>query len=183
MKIFPRTSTDYVLLGIWHSANIANVLSKKVLGSSVEASHSLNTAQSPPFEGRGTTVVEETGQEIHSVVDNTGGDGIRRQRQVDQRTNYTSHPADAPNGEHVHQQNECITVSAATSNALDMGRIVGSLRGNNAFPVSDNHKGVFTPSAIKAHRPGRGTEQLLSAVSICERKDGAVHPVRPLGEE
>ena len=78
MKIFPRTSTDYVLLGIWHSANIANVLSKKVLGSSVEVRRSLNTARSPPFEGRGTTVVEETGQEIHSVVDNTGGDGIRR---------------------------------------------------------------------------------------------------------
>ena len=183
MKIFPRTSTDYVLLGIWHSANIANVLSKKVLGSSpVEVRRSLNTARSPPFEGRGTTVVEETGQEIHSVVDNTGGDGIRRQRQADKRTNYTSHPADAPSGEHVHQQNECITVSAATSNALDAGRIVGPLRGNNAFPVSDNHKGLFTPSAIKAHRPGRGTEQPLS-VSICKRKDGAVHPVRPLGEE
>ena len=84
MKIFPRTSTDYVLLGIWHSANIANVLSEKVLGSSVEVRRSLNTARSPPFEGCGTTVVEETGQEIHSVVDNTGGDGIRSRRQADQ---------------------------------------------------------------------------------------------------
>ena len=75
MRISPRTSTDYVLLGIWHSANIANILSKKVLRSSAEIRCSLSTARSPPFEGRGTTVVEETGQEIQSVVDNTGGDG------------------------------------------------------------------------------------------------------------
>ena len=177
MKIFPRTSTDYVLLGIWHSANIANVLSKKVLSRSVEVRSSLNTARSPLFEGRGTTIVEETGQEIHSVVDNAGGDKIRRQRQAAQRTNYKPHSADAPSGVHVQHENECIA-GAAKLNALDADGIVGSLRDNNAFPVSENHRGIFTPSAIKAHRPGRGTEQPLS-VSIRERRGGAVHPARP----
>ena len=128
MKTLPRTSTDYVLLGYWHGANIVNVLSKTVLSrSDAEVRRSLNTARSPLFEGRGTTIVEETGQEIHSVVDNAGGDEIRRQRQAAQRTNYEPHSADAPSGMHVQHENECIA-SAAKPNALDADEIVESSR-------------------------------------------------------
>ena len=127
MEIFPRNSTDHVLLGIWHSANIANILRRKVLRRSAGIRCSLSTARSPPFEGRGTTVVEETGQEIQSVVDNTGGDGVHDQRRTNQRTNYESHSADAPGGMHVQQQNECIVVDAAEPDALNAKNALSGL--------------------------------------------------------
>ena len=68
---------DCVLPILWHTARIAIVLSNKVLAKRLSEDEddrcSLTASRPAPSGGSGVIIVEETGQEIHTIRSDEGG--------------------------------------------------------------------------------------------------------------